>query len=303
MFSGHLEACGGPGRGVCEQIPEVRLQYWPAPPEEFDDRVNWPHFYVHQGCRCLGNFYGADCSKCKFGFSGRDCNEKSEKLVRRNILDYSPREKQIFQQTVLRSKYISSGLGVVLPPDNSTNTTGIRMVALSIYDTFQYLHYRTSHGTVDQCQGINFAHGGAAFPTWHRRYMLWIERELRTISNDPSFTLPYWDWIDDENCTVCTNDLVGAVNRTGNDTLEKESPFAEWDTRCAAEDRCGTCDPTISSGPILRAENSGPLPTSEKIETMLKNDIYDVFDSSVPPRGFREDLEIPHNQVSIMYRP
>ncbi len=37
-------------------------------------------------------------------------------------------------------------------------------------------------------------HGSFFFLSWHRMYLYYFERILRAASNDPSFTLPYWDY-------------------------------------------------------------------------------------------------------------
>src|SRR5262245_50518727 len=53
------------------------------------------------------------------------------------------------------------------------------------------------HGTYDtparpdwnQCQ-----HGSFFFLSWHRMYVYFFERILRTASGDPIFALPYWNY-------------------------------------------------------------------------------------------------------------
>lgn len=37
-------------------------------------------------------------------------------------------------------------------------------------------------------------HGNWWFLPWHRAYLGWFERTCRELSEDPEFTLPYWDW-------------------------------------------------------------------------------------------------------------
>jgi tyrosinase len=41
---------------------------------------------------------------------------------------------------------------------------------------------------------IDFAHESAAFPVWHRRYILTVEREFQRIMNNSMFGFPYWQW-------------------------------------------------------------------------------------------------------------
>ncbi len=37
-------------------------------------------------------------------------------------------------------------------------------------------------------------HSAAYFLTWHRGYLYYFEQQLRTVSGDATFTLPYWDY-------------------------------------------------------------------------------------------------------------
>jgi tyrosinase len=39
-------------------------------------------------------------------------------------------------------------------------------------------------------------HGNWWFYVWHRGYLGYVERTIRELSGDSSFTLPYWDWTD-----------------------------------------------------------------------------------------------------------
>lgn len=56
------------------------------------------------------------------------------------------------------------------------------------------------HGTdtragdlLNQC-----VHGSWWFLPWHRAFIWYFERIIRTLSEDPSFTLPYWPWDDNQ---------------------------------------------------------------------------------------------------------
>src|SRR5262245_37507823 len=40
-------------------------------------------------------------------------------------------------------------------------------------------------------------HGSFYFLSWHRMYLYYLERILRTASGDPTLTLPYWNYTDD----------------------------------------------------------------------------------------------------------
>src|SRR5215469_1650536 len=37
-------------------------------------------------------------------------------------------------------------------------------------------------------------HGNWWFYVWHRGYLGYFEQTIRSLSDDPDFALPYWDW-------------------------------------------------------------------------------------------------------------
>src|SRR3954467_6912079 len=37
-------------------------------------------------------------------------------------------------------------------------------------------------------------HGNWWFYVWHRGYIGYLEQTIRTLSKDPAFAFPYWDW-------------------------------------------------------------------------------------------------------------
>ncbi len=54
----------------------------------------------------------------------------------------------------------------------------------------------TIHGTKDV--GFNFCHHGTNhFFSWHRAYLVWLERICQELTGEKSFGLPYWNWNQD----------------------------------------------------------------------------------------------------------
>lgn len=74
------------------------------------------------------------------------------------------------------------------------------------------------------------AHMQPAFLTWHRAFLLLVERELQKI--DPSVALHYWDW-DAAAPNVFSDDFIGAPG-SGGSTAEPDfavtNPLLGWDT-------------------------------------------------------------------------
>jgi len=78
-----------------------------------------------------------------------------------------------------------------LPPDelNRFRTALAKMKSLDNYyqDERSFAYWARMHANL--CQ-----HGWEEFLTWHRLYLYYFELQLQ--DNDPSVTLPYWDWTD-----------------------------------------------------------------------------------------------------------
>lgn len=91
------------------------------------------------------------------------------------------------------------------------------------YIITQELH-RLASGAGDE------AHMQPAFLTWHRTFLLLIERELQKI--DPSVALHYWDW-DAAAPNIFAEDFMGAPG-SGGFTAEPDfsltNPLIGWDT-------------------------------------------------------------------------
>ena len=48
--------------------------------------------------------------------------------------------------------------------------------------------------TGNSADELDYAHEATGFPTWHRLFLLWFEREMQILLRDDNFTIDYWDW-------------------------------------------------------------------------------------------------------------
>lgn len=97
------------------------------------------------------------------------------------------------------------------------------------YLMFQELH-RLSTQAGDE------AHMQPSFYSWHRAYLLHVERELQLI--DASVTLPYWNW-DAASPNVFSQEFMGTAGTVSGNPAEADiaeprfaigHPFVGWDT-------------------------------------------------------------------------
>jgi len=71
------------------------------------------------------------------------------------------------------------------------------------------------------------AHGNPGFLSWHRAYLLDLERELQTI--DPSVSLPYWRF-DKPAPSLFTPEFLGASDALGSVVFGPTNPLQFWST-------------------------------------------------------------------------
>ncbi|HSH05292.1 MAG TPA: tyrosinase family protein [Anaerolineae bacterium] len=65
----------------------------------------------------------------------------------------------------------------------------------NLYDYYVELHI-SAFTTMGSAPMSTMAHGAPHFLPWHRYLLLRMEKDMQTVLNDPTFTLPYWDWDD-----------------------------------------------------------------------------------------------------------
>ncbi|MBN3304014.1 TYRO Tyrosinase, partial [Amia calva] len=234
---------------------------------------------------------GVNCGDCKFGYFGANCAERRES-IRRNILQLTPAEKNKFisylnlAKTTISTQYVIA-TGTYAEMNNGTTPL---FADISVYDLFVWMHYYSSRdaflgGANNVWTAIDFAHESAGFLPWHRVFLLHWEHEIRKLTGDYNFTIPYWDWRDAPGCEVCTDELMGAGNPSKPGLLDPASIFSAWKVMCTQPGEYNRleilCNGT-SEGPIQRNPGShdrsrvARLPTSAEVEFCLSLTEYET---------------------------
>ena len=231
--------CSGPDHGTCKNITESadwsniqepgskvveQVNHVGEVAGKIDTRYQWPMEVFTSVCECRGNYAGPDCSECDFGYE-MDSNGKCQKLSslreRKSITALSEQERMDVIRVLNESKNERQSdykWAVIVEEPDYTTRSGLRLENVATYDMFVYQHYfsKRDGDVLDNgepvCSSFNvsdvdFAHGGPNFLTWHRYYLLFVERELGRIAerlgspngwNRYTFALPYWDWNDSD---------------------------------------------------------------------------------------------------------
>ncbi|XP_078733308.1 tyrosinase [Lampetra fluviatilis] len=312
-WPGDGSPCGeATARGSCELVVPSTEPHGPGFPfAGVDDRELWPTAFYSRMCRCRANYWGHDCGECSFGWRGPACTERpSEPSLRRNLMLLSAGERRKF------FSYINLAKVSVHPEfqiaaatlEQMGNGTRPAFRDVSVFDLFVWMHYYASRdallvGPVGPVAwpGVDFAHEGPGFAPWHRVFLLMWEREIRKLTGDEDFTIPYWDWRDAQDCEVCTDDFFGGRHPSVADRLSPASVFSAWQVICTRPDdynRRGVLCDGSPEGPVLR--NPGrhdpariaSLPTSVHVESCLGLVDFDTapLDRDAN-RSFRNTLE------------
>jgi hypothetical protein len=127
--------CGG-SRGSCIDITYDRVT------TESRDvvRQSWP-YYFNRVCSCNGNYWGYDCSRCKYGYYGDNCENK-QTLPRKNIMDFTPTQWSDYIRILQRTRTYPSGYKVLLQEPNNTFTqSNFTQDAVPLYKLFIWIHH------------------------------------------------------------------------------------------------------------------------------------------------------------------
>ncbi|NP_001075309.2 5,6-dihydroxyindole-2-carboxylic acid oxidase [Equus przewalskii] len=260
------DRCGSSsGRGRCEAVTaDSRPHSHHYPHDGRDDREAWPTRFFNRTCHCNGNFSGHNCGTCRPGWRGAACDQRVL-TVRRNLLDLSTEEKSYFVRALDMAKRTTHPQFVIatrrseeiLGPDGDTP----QFENVSIYNYFVWTHYysvkKTFLGAGQESFGeVDFSHEGPAFLTWHRYHLLQLERDMQEMLQDPSFSLPYWNFATGRNiCDICTDDLMGSRSNFDSSLISPNSVFSQWRVVCESledYDTLGTLCNSTEGGPIRR---------------------------------------------------
>ncbi|KAL1774328.1 tyrosinase [Sigmodon hispidus] len=160
---------------------------------------------------------------------------------------------------------------------------------ITIYDLFVWVHYYVSRDTLlggsEIWRDIDFAHEAPGFLPWHRLFLLLWEQEIRELTGDENFTVPYWDWRDAENCDICTDEYLGGRHPENPNLLSPASFFSSWQIICSRSEEYNShqvlCDGT-PEGPLIRnpgnqdKTKTSRLPSSADIEYCLSLTQYEA---------------------------
>ncbi|KAG7270566.1 hypothetical protein CRUP_000131 [Coryphaenoides rupestris] len=291
-WDGDGSACGvRSGRGFCADV-DVEGPTRPHGPQYpfsgLDDRERWPLVFFNRTCRCAGPFMGPDCSDCSFGYFGADCGQRRESL-RRNVLHLSRAERRRLVSYLNLAKTTHSPDYVVATGTYREMENGSRplFADVSSYDVFVWMHYYVSRDALmgapgvpggDVWSDVDFAHWAPGFLPWHRLYLLHWEHDIRKLTGDMTFALPYWDWRDAAGCDVCTDELMGGPQPPGPGPAQPRV-------------MCSRPDDYNSRGVLCDAQPEGPLrrnpgnhnravvprlPTSADVDFTLGLEDYDT---------------------------
>ena len=121
----------------------------------------------------------------------------------------------------------------------------------------------------------DYAHESTGFLTWHRLFLLWFEREMQILLEDPSFTVHYWNWTNTNDRTSIFS--INKLGSNGNDGTVNSKYYREnnWKTVCwfPSDSTKGhqTCNHTDPDGirPIIRC--SSPTQCADTYSKCLVN--------------------------------
>jgi tyrosinase len=214
--------------------------------------------------------------------------------IRKSVKNLSPEEKEKFVNAILMLKKSPS----IIYPDDST---------YSRYDDYVEIHMDAmmamseTNPAEDPAWYPGWAHNGPAFFPWHRVYLLQFEKDLQSVTQDNSITVPYWYWTDGDSSPF-TPDLMGSDGEATNDNSPGkvlDGPFAHdgpnsWTVVVKDE----PTDPNYLTRGLGRRADALRLPTTVQLDRVMQIPFYDSPVWKLGSPGFRTSLEVAlHNLV------
>ena len=242
-------------RGICKDISKKVMDTWPSSnpivsivcdnmmPQ--DVRCQWPIRVFNKVCSCNETWGGYDCSQCDFGYInvGGDCVKNTNQLLmRKNFKTLTMQQQEEYISVLKASKNEDEQdmewAVVVGEPNDTSNLFTLQNV--STYDMFVLHHFLAAREKDNNmckrkifCPNgveIDFAHEGPTFLTWHRYYLLIVERELRRVAERigvSNFNLVYWDWTP-QDTSLFSNELFGTPEYSDTPVDVTGSLFDTW---------------------------------------------------------------------------
>jgi tyrosinase len=141
---------------------------------------------------------------------------------------------------------------------------------------------------------LDQAHGASGFLSWHRAYLLDLERELQKL--DPSVTLPYWRF-DQPAPNIFTRDFLGETGPAGNLVFSPTNLLRLWRTDAG---------PGISRTPrfnTLTQTAVGVLSQSQTLAMGGPNAVFDTGPAFDPSQGGFDEMEgNPHGLAHTSFQ-
>ncbi|CAN9507244.1 unnamed protein product [Ophioblennius macclurei] len=278
--------CGfSSGRGVCAPHPARDL------PIPTDYRVNWPRAFYDSVCTCWGNYDGFDCSQCLPGWKGPLCQQRHH-VEKKEITDLTDSEREIFLSNLDQAKHSLSDRYMILSSNDTSVNGNYVFQNTTVYNLYAWMHYysaKSYHGTEN-----NAAHRGPAFVFWHRVFLLFIEREIRDLTGNEDFYIPYWDWTRTDHCNICNNKYFGGVGKNGR--IDEASRFSKWKPICPYEESLSIICFNSGDDHLTRNPGQDPkfdtLPTAADVEDTMATPLFDTYPyDSRSKDSFRNKLE------------
>lgn len=133
------------------------------------------------------------------------------------------------------------------------------------YDDYVQVH-RSAMGGPDAFEPM--PHRTPLFFPWHRVFLREFERDLQRAANDPTITLPFWDWSMEGPSNPFTPTFMGGNGDSAQDQRVTSGPFAAQGGRFEVR----LWDMPLGDGGLRRELGSEPgahLPDADQVLTAL----------------------------------